>query len=353
MNLEEEIKSRHTTEKGTVFVNTKGEAYARFDSDQSAHSLTAEYEILRADLGEIFLQAAKKTEKVRIVYGDSIKGLEQTGSGVNVTFANMAPETFDVVVAADGSTSTTRSMILEESLLKDTYRTLGQYVAFFSVPHMVSDTKTWHVYNTTKGRSIMLRPHNNPDTMGAYLCFTMPAREHRDLAMEEVHDKGVAEKRAAMRGVFQGAGWQTERILDGMDNADDFYMTRVAQVKVSKWANGRVALLGDAAHATFGIATSLAIEGGYVLAGELSKIESSEDVPDALKRYETVFPSVIKDIGDIPSMFPQAASPQTGWGLTVRNTILWAMSKSRVYRLFLRGGDQNKDTLPTYDWVNT
>ncbi len=66
-------------------------------------------------------------------------------------------------------------------------------------------------------------------------------------------------------------------------------MSKAAQVKLPKWTNGRALVLGDAAHATFGVGTSLAVESAYILAGELSMIKSSDEIPEALERYEGIF----------------------------------------------------------------
>jgi 2-polyprenyl-6-methoxyphenol hydroxylase-like FAD-dependent oxidoreductase len=349
MNIEQKIKAQHTTEKGTVFINSAGKTFAKFDAGPG-ESFTAEYEILRADLGGLFTEAIEGIDVVKTVYGESIKGIEQIDQGVKVSFTKGDPETFDVVIAADGSTSTTRPLFMDESILKDSYKFLGQYIAFFSIPSRPSDPKLWQIYNADKGRCLMLRPHRNPATMGAYLCLTTPAREQRDPVIEEAMDKGAAEKRAVLRKYLHNTGWEAERLLDGMETADDFYMSRTALVRLPKWTNNRCALLGDAAYATFGVATSLAIEGAYMLAGELSKINSSKDVPDALERYEQVFRSEVVDMGDVPSIFPQLAMPQTGWGLTIRNALIWTVCKSSIYKIFQRPSASKNTRLPSYDW---
>ena len=74
-----------------------------------------------------------------------------------------------------------------------------------------------------------------------------------------------------------------------MHHAEDFYMSQAAQVKLSNLTNGRALVLGDAAFATFGVGTSLAIESAYILAGELSKIQRSNDVPQALENTRRSF----------------------------------------------------------------
>ena len=87
-------------------------------------------------------------------------------------------------------------------------------------------------------------------------------------------------------------------------------MSRAAQVKLSKWTNGRAPVLGDAVFATFGVGTSLAIQSAYVLAGELSKIQSSNDIPQALEKYE-VFRPLYAKMEEIPPGIPHVVCPQT------------------------------------------
>ena len=368
MGLEEEVRGRHTTEEGTAFVNRAGEVFAEFGGG-GGDTFTAEYEILRADLSQLFLEVTEKLHNVRYVYGDSIQSLDQTDQHVRVTFAKGTQDTFDLVVAADGSTSTTRPLILDASIRKDTYKPLGQYVAYFSIPRIPTDTKIWDWFNTLKGLVVMIRPHRNPATMGAYLCVTMPTREQPDPALDEVLQKGdTAATKRLLRSYFAGAGWQTERVLAGMDEAQDFYMSRTALVKLPKWTNGRALVLGDAAFATFGIGTSLAIESAYTLAGELSKAAAAAaaatingasriDVPQALENYERVFRSSFfaKAERGIPSGFLQLACPQTAWGLRVRNFVLWLISKTKVYTLFqgrLGPSTELDRQVSAYDWVD-
>jgi 2-polyprenyl-6-methoxyphenol hydroxylase-like FAD-dependent oxidoreductase len=127
-------------------------------------------------------------------------------------------------------------------------------------------------------------------------------------------------------------------------------MSRAAQVKLSKWTNGRALVLGDAAFATFGVGTSLAIESAYILAGELSKMQSRNDVPQALKKYEEVFRPLYAKMEELPPGFPQIAFPQTAWGLRLRDSALWFVSKTKMYKIFQ--GDSGIDRkLLCYDWV--
>ena len=183
------------------------------------------------------------------------------------------------------------------------------------------------------------------------MCITMPARGQRDPTVEDAMMKGDEETKRMLHKYFENAGWEAERVLEGMDHAEDFYMSRAAQVKLSEWANGRAVVLGDAAWATFGTGTTLAIQGAYMLAGELSKIQSSSDIPQALRRYEEVFrPTYAKMEDHIPG-FPQIMFPNTAWGIALRDSILWFVSKSKLYKLFRSGPDHMEGELPFYDWA--
>jgi 2-polyprenyl-6-methoxyphenol hydroxylase-like FAD-dependent oxidoreductase len=196
----------------------------------------------------------------------------------------------------------------------------------------------------------MLRPHRNTSIMGAYLCITIPVRGKRDTAIEDAMEKGTEEIKRMLHDYLENAGWEAKRVLEGMDSAEDFYMSRAAQVNLSKWTNGRALVLGDAAHATFGVGTSLAIEGAYLLAGELSKIQSSNDVPQALEKFEKIFRPLYSKMEELPPGFPQIAFPQTAWGLRIRDSALWFVSKTKLYKIFQ--GDSGIDwKLPSYDWV--
>ncbi|OCT49714.1 putative monooxygenase [Cladophialophora carrionii] len=380
MKLLEAIRARYTTEEGTVFLNHAGKPVVRFDAGET---FTAEYEILRADLSELFLEATKPFDNVRYKYGDSIASLNQIDDDtcVKVKFASGTEETFDVVVAADGSTSRTRPMIMTPQSLgrqhdgekahaesemskhkeddtntdfdktKASFNFLGMYTAFFSIPRRPDDSRMWQIYSLRKGLCVMIRPHRNPATMGAYLSITMPERGLREPGIDAAMDKGVGETKRMLHDYFDDAGWETTRVLEGMDRADDFYMSGAVQVKLPKWTNGRGVLLGDAAWATFGAGTTLAIGGAYILAGELSKIQSTKDVPRALERYEEVFRPIYAKMDDLIPGFPQVMFPQTAWGIGIRDAVLWFLGKTKVYKLLAMGQGVHWD-LPSYDWVD-
>lgn len=347
MKLEEAVRTRGTTEEGTRILSASGKTIAEFGKGDT---FTADYEILRADLCGLLLEATENLNNVRYVYGDYVTSLQQTDKDVTVTYDGGSKEDFDLVVGADGATSKIRTMILDEQVRRDSYKFIGQYVAYFSIPRQSSDTKHWYWYNAPKGLALMTRPHRNPSTIGAYTCYTLPAHGQHEPAIEKALKQGPEAQKRILHKYFDNAGWEAKRILDGMDKADDFYMSRAALVKLPKWTNGRTVVLGDAAFATFGVGTTLAIHSAYVLAGELSKVQSTDDIRRAVARYEEVFRPIYAKSEDPMPGFPQIAFPQTGWGLRVRDTLLWLVSKTKAYKLLPADKEENSP-LPEYDWV--
>jgi 2-polyprenyl-6-methoxyphenol hydroxylase-like FAD-dependent oxidoreductase len=349
MGLLPAVRACNTTEEGTRIINASNKIVAEFGKGET---FTAEYEILRADLCALFLDATKSLPNVTYRYGDYVTALQQNEKKVNVTYNSGSTETFDLIVGADGNRSKIRSLILDEQQTKGCYNFIGQYVAYFSIPKQDSDTKHWYWYNAPKGLGLMTRPHRNEKTIGCYMLLTTSAHGVTDPAAEKVMDSGPEAQKAFLHEYFTNVGWQAGRILAGMDTCDDFYMSRAAYVKLPKgsWTNNRAVLLGDAAFATFGVGTTLAIQSAYFLAGELGKMESSEDIPATLERYEEVFRAIQSKDADLPPGFPQIAFPQTAWGLRVRDSIAWAVGNSKVYKL-LPSDKPDATKLPAYEWV--
>jgi 2-polyprenyl-6-methoxyphenol hydroxylase-like FAD-dependent oxidoreductase len=125
-------------------------------------------------------------------------------------------------------------------------------------------------------------------------------------------------------------------------------------VVTPKFTKGRCVILGDAAFATMGIGTSLAMTGAYCIAGELSKIDSASQVAEALQKYENLLrPYIEKTQGGLgSSVGMQLANPQTALGLWLFQTVLWVVAFLKIPKLlsFLGGGGREEWKLPEYGW---
>ena len=144
-----------------------------------------------------------------------------------------------------------------------------------------------------------------------------------------------------MRSLFADAGWEADRVLAGMDEADDFYMQAVAQARIpqssdSSWSKGRVALLGDAAFCPSpisGMGTTVAITAAYILAGEIAK-----DDKTAFKNYEARMRPFVEKAQKLMPGTPWLANPETTWGIWLFNLFLGFVSWSGIAGRMGRSG---------------
>lgn len=362
LGLEPAIKARHTTETGISFLNSKGTVAATIAAtgDAQSQSATSEYEILRGDLAGLLLEgvsdAANNGADVNVVYGESVESIKERtdGSGVDVSFAGgkLSRRRFDVVVGADGIASKTRSLMFGKDDWRDEIKPSGLYIAFFSIPRLPEDDTTWKWCQIAGGLGMHLRPHRSNKTMGCYLTICNSAQA-RLPELEDVLHQDIAAQKQYLQQHFKDAGWQSQRFLDGLAATEDFYMSHWCRVVMPKWVKGHCVILGDASFATMGIGTSLAMTGAYCIAGELSKIQSADQVPDALQRYEELFRPYVTKKSPPNAVGMQIANPQTAWGIWIFQTIFQVIAALRVPQLLMRlfGGEGKKTwALPDYGW---
>ena len=325
MGLGDTIRKNTTNEEGFAFVDANNRIRAQFGIDPSGkrQGFTSDTEILRGILAKILYDTTK--EKVRYIFDDCIDSIEDTDDNkrVRVTFANTTPRRdFDLLIAADGLGSPTRSLIFPNSQ-KSCIRSLNQHISYFSIPYRASDGALARWYNAPGRRCILTRPSNTGKTM-VFLSIMGASdnlRNYSRLTQEE--------QKALMHDLFADAGWEASRVLAGMDEADDFYMQSNAQVKLNSWSRGRMGVIGDAAYCPSpisGMGTSVAIVGAYVLAGEISKHGAS--YRKAFEGYENIMRPFVTKAQKLPPGAPAIANPETAWGIGVLNGVLGFVSWS-------------------------
>lgn len=310
MGLEDAVRAATTGEAGTRFIGRNGTTTAEFPAGTSdSGGATAELEILRGDLAALLVEHTRESTEYR--FGNRITALEDAedaGGEVTVSFEHGPDERFDLVVAADGLRSSTRRLVFGD---EPEIRPLGLETSWATIPRTSTDDDWWRWYTAPGGRSVTLRPDPHGTTRAA-LSVVVP-RRGRTLSRQRSTD----EQRVHLRDVFAGAGWETARVLDAFDQADDLYYDTVAQVRAPHWSAGRVALVGDAAYCASpvsGMGTSLSFTGAYVLAGELA---SHTDHRDALRSYERVMRPYVDRAQRLPPGTPRLANPVTRPGVAL------------------------------------
>lgn len=260
MGLLDEIRRMRTDVRSGTVVDAAGRRVASMDGDTFGGRTHGDAEILRGDLHRLLYDLTRND--VEHLFGESISAMHETFDGVEVLLSGGETRTFDLVVGADGLHSVTRSMVWgpEEQFVRD----LGHRISIFSVPdHLGLDRE--EVTYVGPGRTTLVYSAAGDDAAKAMFLFS-------SAGLPETPRDPAAQKQA-LASAYAGEGWELPRLLEGMDQAPDFYCDSISQVHLERWSEGRVVLLGDAAYCASpasGQGTSLALVGAYVLAGELA-----------------------------------------------------------------------------------
>ncbi|KAK4142110.1 uncharacterized protein C8A04DRAFT_30224 [Dichotomopilus funicola] len=390
---EQLFKAMAAPEQGMQVVDKKGRRRALFpvrkgsDSKKQAQSLTSEFEIMRGDLCRGLYDATRAVASstptpegnpppVQYLYNTSIASLTPLPTGqVSVTFTtptnpgtdNHPPQTYDLVIGADGQWSRTRQLLFPDLPNTGMRRIPGYHIAYFTMPRPMAEGETEFLATTYVApgrRGYMVRRHS-PDEVQVMMTYMAPPKNHnrgkpnqagKSANPDENDEKNdpltpiprgdTPLEKATLTHLFTGAGWITPDILAGMEKADDFYLERLGLVQIPAWSRGRVVLVGDAAYCPTvlsGMGTTCAMVGAYVLAGEIGEYirraagdgneeEGGDGLERALKRYEERFRPFVEGMQEGIEERAEGQWAMTGsaFGIGVLNLMVGVASLLRV-----------------------
>ncbi len=357
MGIFDRLRDKSSKEEGLEIVDKNNRCLARFGVDMSGRgdTFTCDIEILRGELAGILFDITK--DDASYIFGDMVESLEENEKEIGVNFANGTPSmTFDLVVAADGTGSKIRGMAFGNR--SSHVKSLASYISYFSIPLGDTDSMLSRANWVTRGRYVVLRPDNVGRTR-PFLGLTAYSKSDERLArLEKATKEDVPAQKALMQELFHDAGWEISRILKGMHESDDFYMQHVVQLRLDRWSNGRVTVVGDAGYSPSpytGMGTSIAFIGAYVLAGEISR--QPNNIPAALESYERILRPYVESVQKLFPGIPWIVCPQSALGIRVFETIVWGVGwlsttwlatlLSKIASYSLRTEDEFK--LPDYE----
>ncbi len=285
MGLLGAAQQRRTQIRGSSVVDADGNELSRdTESTPTGGPIDSpNIELLRDDLVELLYGASQWTAEY--LFDDTITALDDDGATVNVTFERAAPRSFDLVIGADGLHSNVRRLVFGPE--EDFIERLGTHAAIFTVPNFLDLDywQTWHYGDSTMAGVYSARNNAEARAMVGFMDTDLRI-DYRDTAAQFAE----LERRMA------GDGWVRPQLLEYMRGAPDFYFDEMSQIKMDRWARGRVALVGDAGYCCSplsGQGTSVALLGAYVLAGEL-KAASQDGTVD----YEAGFANYHREFSD-------------------------------------------------------
>ena len=360
--MEATVRSKVVPMDGISIVSTSGRPYGtiRATGNPDQQSLVSEYEIFRGDLAQILVDLAKDNENIKYIFNEQIASMQQDEANdgpITVEFQNGLPTSqYDLVVACDGATSRTRAIGLGCGV-RDHIHPSDTWAAYFSMREdLLKGIKTSQGYSTVGGRFIGVGP--DPTGINRVVLMSVHSKKDKDatLPFREAIKQGDDALKRYLAKRYEGMGWKTAEVMQGMLQADDLYANEIVQVKLPTLSKGRFVLVGDAGYATgpTGTGTSIAMTGAYVLAGEICKHRG--DLAAGLKGYEETMRPMITDMQKIPPFVSSFLAPQTKWGVRFRNYFFAFIAWTRILEFLQRylanafdSGD--KYGLPEYDWV--
>jgi 2-polyprenyl-6-methoxyphenol hydroxylase-like FAD-dependent oxidoreductase len=302
----ERLRAAATDATATSFVNRSGRQVGRVNMRALQRATgSREVELTRTDLAAILYQAGRDTAEY--LFDDTITALSQDTNGVEVTFEKAAPRRFGLVIGADGLHSTTRRLTFGPEA--EFVRHAGVYVATMPLGGPAQDNRDIVIYNTP-GRMVAIHPVRGR----ALVAFIF---RHR--AVEGFDHRDIEQHKRIVTDAYAGAGWRVPELLDRVRAADDLWLDSVGQVRIDRWANGRVVLVGDAASSVslFGDGSTLAMAGAYTLAAELAATPT--DPHRAFARYETKHRTLVDPRQGAIATAARLIVPATRTGIAARN----------------------------------
>ena len=139
---------------------------------------------------------------------------------------------------------------------------LGYSFATFPVPNLD---------HFEEGGIIYLEPNRQatvyPDHHGGYTALLV-------YRAQDAGPVAAAQRKPILEAHYQGAGWVIPQMIASIGATTPVYLDSVTQIQMPRWSDGRVVLIGDAAHCLTlisGQGASTAMGGAYILAEELGK----------------------------------------------------------------------------------
>lgn len=339
MGLLGQVREVSLDQKGLACVNDAGRMTAQLPTDLfGGEGIVSEIEVLRGDLADVLYGAA--APHAEYIFGDSIRGLDDDGDGVTVSFEHAGKRRFGLVVGADGLHSVVRALAIGPEA--DCVQPIGCYTAWFTVPAH-DDIDGWFLmYNAPGGLVASVRPGRLPGEVKAGLSFRSGPLGY------DRRDSGQQMDILASR--FAGVGWQVPSLLRDMRCAPDFFFEQMGQVRLGRYSSGRAVLLGDAGYCPTpltGLGTSLALVGAYVLAGELAAADG--DHRAAFPRYEEIMRPYVATAQELPPGGVGGYAPSSAFMIRMRAMSMRMMGRWPVRNLAARQFSKAADIdLPEY-----
>jgi 2-polyprenyl-6-methoxyphenol hydroxylase-like FAD-dependent oxidoreductase len=269
LGAEGSIREHDTGARTLALVDRDGRRF----TTMRLRSASDDIEIARVDLANVLTAIAQDAADVR--FDTTFTALMPDAAGVDVVLSDRRAERFDLVVAADGQHSATRSLMWDGPGAPTSSATsMNLVVATIPLERDPDDVAVVEMHNEP-GASLTVHPAGGRQ-VGAFIFRT------RDVP------RTASGQRDLLRTRYAATGWRAAEAIAALDRdgaADALYFDDVRRVSAQRWSHGRVVLAGDAASSLtiLGNGSSTALMGAQALD---SAVAEEKALPVALARYE-------------------------------------------------------------------
>ena len=261
----------------------------------------------RRELVEALYQTVR--DQVDIEFGTAISALEQNEQKLVVETRGGKHLDFDLVLGCDGIHSAVRKQVFgpEEGFAKY----LGYQFLLFEVTGLDRSLGNSYHMHVRPGLQIGVYPTKAENCL-VFVGFSSDSPEIPEFEVR--HD--------ALKNVLSGVGWLVPEILAKLDSRSQIYWDTVTQIDMPRWHQGRVCLLGDAAHCptlVSGQGASMAMAGAYTFAEALG---SGSDYEAAFAELEAFLRPHIRRVQASARRFAPSFIPSSRFRIWSVNTVL-------------------------------
>lgn len=257
---------------GVRFMTAAGDLIAALPSDSQVDGLPGDLGLTRPALHEVLTTRVKELG-IPVKLGVTFDSFTDAGDGVEVTFSDGTSGSYDLLIGCDGNYSAVRKVLWPDAAPAYT----GQAVWRYNVPRP-ADLEWSDIYlgaqNGYRGKAGYCPL--SPEEMYIFAVIEEPGKPR--FTPESL----AAEMRARLVGY---GGAMAEAAKHVTDPALVVYRPLEACIMPDPWYQGRVVLIGDAAHSAtphLGQGAAMAVEDAVVLAEELGK---QQPVDTALRAF--------------------------------------------------------------------
>ena len=280
LGLSEKIITQGHPIRNAVFKNAKGKRLARMAMSDSKKYRYPAVAVQRQLLTDTLIDALNR-HNIAVHYRKRLLNIEQNENGVTAFFEDGTTAAGDLLIGADGINSKTRSFVSPETVPAFTgIIARGGFIAKNKLPGLgESDLKDMHFVYGRQGFFGYGAANENE------LMWWTNVAADKPWPREKLVNFDIAEEQHIL---LEQYGTYDYPVPDIIKRADRFLRINVFDIAfLPRWHNGKVVLMGDAAHAVSpnsGQGASMALEDALLLA---KKIRDCPDLATAFGEFET------------------------------------------------------------------